>query len=88
MQATESQFVDPQALIRMNELVGRLDPKTRKRVDPIVPVAPATIARWTKAGVFPRPVALGPNLVAWRGSDLNEWLEARRSAGVQTQSAK
>jgi prophage regulatory protein len=78
MQSTETQFVDPQALIRMNELVGRRDPKTRRRVNPIVPVAPPTISRWVKAGAFPRPVALGPNLVAWRGSDLNAWIAAKR----------
>jgi prophage regulatory protein len=78
MQTTESQFVDPSGLYRMNELVGRLDPATRKRVNPIVPVAAPTIARWVKAGAFPRPIALGANSVAWRGSDLNEWFAAKR----------
>lgn len=37
----------------------------------------STIYEWMKRGEFPRPVKLGARLVAWRESDLTEWLETR-----------
>ena len=39
--------------------------------------AKATIYRWIKAGTFPRPVALGPRLRAWRAADIEDWLDSR-----------
>jgi prophage regulatory protein len=29
------------------------------------------------AGTFPRPIALGPGAVAWRESEINDWIAAR-----------
>lgn len=34
----------------------------------------ATLRRKEKAGLFPRRVRLGPNAVAWRESELSEWM--------------
>lgn len=33
-----------------------------------------TIWRKERAGVFPARVRLGPNAVAWRESEVNEWM--------------
>ena len=88
MQTTEAPLVDPDALYRLKDVIGQPSPETGKRTDAIVPISSATVYRWIERGEFPAPIRLGANTVAWRGSDLNEWLEARRSAGVQTQSAK
>ena len=32
-----------------------------------------TLRRWVKAGRFPRPVKLGPNTVAWRVKEVEQW---------------
>ena len=36
-----------------------------------------TLHKWCKAGGFPQPIQLGPRAVAWRVSDVKEWLESR-----------
>ena len=77
MQTVERPLVDPDGLYRLSDLIGRRDPATGKRVDPIVPASPATIYRWMNSGDFPRPIQLGVNLVAWRGHTLNQWMESR-----------
>lgn len=33
-------------------------------------ISSATLYRWIRVGLFPRPVRLGPNTVGWRVSDL------------------
>jgi predicted DNA-binding transcriptional regulator AlpA len=78
----------PDGLYRLPDLIGRRDPKTRRRTAAIVPVSQATVYRWVSAGQFPAPIRLGSNTVVWRGSDVNSWIESRRSAGVETQSSK
>lgn len=32
-----------------------------------------TVWRWTKRGLFPRPVQLGPNSVGWKEHEVVEW---------------
>jgi prophage regulatory protein len=36
-----------------------------------IPVSRATWWRWVKAGRAPKPVRLGPSIVAWRASDID-----------------
>jgi len=36
-----------------------------------------TIWRWVRAGLFPKPIKLGPNTIGWRECDIDEWLSAR-----------
>jgi prophage regulatory protein len=38
-----------------------------------------TIYRWVEQGLFPRPVALGPNSIGWPRSAIKEWVEARKA---------
>ena len=37
----------------------------------------STLYEWMKRGDFPQPVKLGARLVAWRESDVAEWLVSR-----------
>jgi prophage regulatory protein len=49
----------------------------------LVPVAHSTLWMWTRKGLFPRPVKLGPRMVAWRVSDVQAWLDAQTVGGVE-----
>lgn len=40
----------------------------------------STLYRWVKEGRFPKPVSLGPRLIAWRESDLQAWEQSRKEA--------
>ncbi|RTL86440.1 MAG: AlpA family phage regulatory protein [Hyphomicrobiales bacterium] len=42
-----------------------------------VPVSDATLDRWVAAGLFPKPVKLGPRAVAWLESQIESWEAAR-----------
>ena len=52
-------------LVRMNELSH------------IVGYKPWSIYRLIRLGDFPRPVKLGQRAVAWRESDINDWIDSR-----------
>lgn len=39
----------------------------------------STIYEWIKQGQFPQPVKLGARIVAWRESELDDWLKKRQS---------
>ncbi len=47
-----------------------------------------TIWRWMRDGAFPRSVILGPNRVAWRESEVREWLEGLARGGPTPKKAK
>lgn len=36
-----------------------------------------TLSRWIEQGHFPKPIHLGPNSLAWRVRDVEQWLAAR-----------
>lgn len=38
-----------------------------------------TLKRWMDAQAFPRPYRLGPNSVAWKESEIEEWAQQRRA---------
>ena len=40
-------------------------------------ISRATLARWRDAGRFPKPVHLGPRIVAWRRVDIEAWIDAQ-----------
>ncbi len=42
-----------------------------------------TIYRWVEQGLFPRPVALGPNSIGWPQSAIKEWVEARKANDIE-----
>jgi len=39
----------------------------------------STLYHWMKHGKFPQPVKLSERLVAWRESDINQWLDSRET---------
>ena len=45
-----------------------------KEVQTTLTISKATIYRWMDAGTFPRPIQLGPHMVRWKRSDINNWL--------------
>lgn len=51
------------------------------RVLEIVSVGERTWLRWVKAGKAPAPVRLGERAVAWRLSEIREWLDSRPVVG-------
>jgi len=49
----------------------------RPHVEAVTGLSRSTIYAWVAAGCFPKPIALGTRLVAWRESDIDAWLAAR-----------
>jgi prophage regulatory protein len=48
----------------------------------------STLWRWVHAGHLPRPVHLGPKIVAWDANAIDVWLAARRSAEAEDRNAR
>lgn len=46
----------------------------------LVGCSKATLWRWRRAGRFPAPVELGPNTLAWRREDIEDWIASRPAA--------
>ena len=44
-------------------------------------ISRSTLFRWERDGTFPRRLKLGPKRVAWRKSDIDDWLTGRSAAG-------
>ena len=44
----------------------------------LLPVSPASIWRWIKAGTFPKPHKLGQNCTVWDSAEINLWIESQR----------
>lgn len=71
---------DTEGLLRISEIVTR----TRKgvRTRGLLNISPATFYRGIAAGIYPKPVQIGPNSVAWRSSDIRRLMESGISEGV------
>lgn len=48
----------------------------------MVPVGPATIWRWVRAGKFPAPFKLGEGTTVWDAAEVECFLVKRRKAGA------
>jgi len=55
----------------------------RKKLLAMIPLAERTIFNMEQRGEFPRRIALTSRNVAWDLAEVEEWIEARRSAGNQ-----
>ncbi len=60
-------------LIRINELASH------KGQRGLIPVSPATLWRWVKAGKFPEPIRLSDRVTAWEASTFNAWIQSQSS---------
>ena len=54
----------------------------RRQVEQLVQLSRSTIYAAVKAGTFPAPVRIGARAVAWRVSEIEQWLEARPLASA------
>lgn len=52
----------------------------RKQVAKLLNVSTLTLWKWTKKGLFPEPIKLGPNTAGWATRDVYDFLESRRHA--------
>ena len=43
-------------------------------------IATSTLYRWMSNGSFPRPLKLGPSVVAWKRAEVENWIEDRNRA--------
>ena len=55
----------------------RLSILRRKQVEARTGLARSTIYDHIKAGIFPRPIPLGPRAVGWLESDVSNWIAER-----------
>ena len=46
-----------------------------------VPLSGTTIWRLERAGKFPKSIQISPGAVAWRESEIEEWIAERAKAG-------
>jgi predicted DNA-binding transcriptional regulator AlpA len=46
-----------------------------------VPFSATTLWRKIKAGEFPAPIKLGPSITAWRGEEIEEWVQSHSAKG-------
>lgn len=60
-----------QRVIRLSQLAST------KSKPGLLPVAPATIWRWCKAGVFPKPFKLGKQTTVWSMDAVESFIATR-----------
>ena len=51
-----------------------------REVQAITGLSRSTTYRLARAGFFPEPLKIGPRAVAWRASEIEEWLATRPRA--------
>ena len=66
----------------------QIDAKTktlinRKKLLAMIPLSDRTIFNLEQRGEFPRRIALTSRNVAWDLAEIEAWIEARRTSGVQ-----
>ena len=52
----------------------------RQELEAKFTISRATIYRWMKAGAFPPAIHLGPNMIRWKQSDIEIWIEQKEAA--------
>lgn len=55
----------------------------RKKLLAMIPLSERTIFNMEQRGEFPRRIALTSRNVAWDLAEVEEWIEVRRSSGIQ-----
>ena len=56
--------------------------QTRKEVEKLFKVSPATIYRWVKEGKFPAPIHFGANMVRWEASQIAAWIMDKEATNL------
>ncbi len=47
----------------------------------ILPISPATLWRWVRAGKFPQPFKLGEKVTVWDAAEVEAFIQAQRAGG-------
>ncbi len=63
-----------------NAVQPQLSILRRKQVQARTGLSRSTIYLYIKAGLFPKPVALGPRAVGWIESEVSDWITERLTA--------
>ncbi len=75
-QASEKQTMNAPDFILRNRLIDR------KELRQLVPYSDSQIYRLERAGRFPSRITLGPGRVAWRLSEVLDWIDAKQEGRV------
>ncbi len=43
-----------------------------------IPKSRTTLYRWSKQGIFPKPVPVGPSGIAWVESEIDQYIEEQK----------
>ena len=74
--AIDKNKIPSSGYLRMAQVIG-----DRKRgIEPLVLVSRSTIYNWINQGIFPKPVNLSRRIIAFRASDIVEWLDKQQYA--------
>ncbi|MFS2101066.1 helix-turn-helix transcriptional regulator [Variovorax sp. Varisp85] len=66
-----------QRIIRVAELA------TSKGKPGLLPVSPATVWRWVRAGQFPKPFKLSESVTVWDAAAVEEFIAKRAKGAAQ-----
>lgn len=66
----------------MERLFGRVL-INRKKLQAMIPLAERTIYNMEQRGEFPRRIVLTSRNVAWDLAEVEAWVDARKSSGIQ-----
>lgn len=67
-----------------NNLAYRLRQLASTKDKPgLLPVGPATIWRWVRAGRFPKPYTIGERCTVWDKATVDQWLTIQRGGAQQ-----
>lgn len=64
-QSQYAKYLPPQGMSRARDIL------------PFLPFGRTTLHEWSNDGRFPASIKLSPTMVAWRNSDVLDWLEAQ-----------
>lgn len=84
----ESNTPKPFKINNHKEHTYLLPPQGMSRARDILPLLPfsrTTLHEWSLDGRFPASVRLSPSMVAWRNSDVLEWIENHSNPANNTQ---
>jgi prophage regulatory protein len=72
-------YVTGMERVRLNENPDDLALIRKKPLADLLSVSAPTLMRWVRQGRFPEPIRLSDQIVAWRRSDVADWIDERRA---------
>ena len=59
--------------LRLRQIIG--NPKSHPPIPAVIPVGKSTWWEGVRTGRFPKPVRIGPRIVAWRVEDIRQFID-------------